>query len=99
MKRRILAIAMILAMTATLFLTGCGGGSEGGSDENRTLIMRTKSTFTTLDWSKCTDTHAQKLYNQIYEGLYGMDEAEGDYYNLLAKDVTISDDQMRPRNS
>lgn len=94
MKRRILAIAMILAMTATLFLTGCGGGSEGGSDENRTLIMRTKSTFTTLDWSKCTDTHAQKLYNQIYEGLYGMDEAEGDYYNLLAKDVTISDDQM-----
>jgi peptide/nickel transport system substrate-binding protein len=35
-----------------------------------------------------------KIWHQMFEGLYGMDEANGGYYKELAKDVKISNDQL-----
>lgn len=95
MKRKLLSIAMIAILTMTAVMTGCGNGENSENPEDRTLNIRTRGSFTTLDWNANTDTHCQQLYNQIYEGLYGMNEAKGEYYNLLAEDVTLSEDNLK----
>ena len=41
-------------------------------------------------WEQSTST--VKVWHQMYEGLYGMDEASNGYYKELAKDVSLSDD-------
>ncbi len=96
MKKKLLSIVMATVLVMTALLTGCGGGgnSEAENPEDRVLQVRLRGSITTLDWNANTDTHNQQIYNNIYEGLYGMDEAAGDYYNLLAEDVTLSDDQL-----
>ena len=94
MKKKMLSIVMAAVLVMTAVLTGCGGGSSSENPEDRTLAIRTRGSFTTLDWNANTDTHCQQLYNNIYEGLYGMDEAKGDYYKLLAEDVAFSDDNL-----
>lgn len=93
-------VALILALVMAVgVLAGCGnnnaqGSSNSGETGEKTLIMRTDTAFTSLDPANSNNTHDIKLYDQIYEGLYGMDEAHGGYYNELAEDVQVSDDSL-----
>lgn len=105
--KKFVSLTLALAMSVSM-LAGCGGtkenaeadkpaaaesgaaeGAEAGSD---TLILRTDTSFTSLDPANSNNTHDIKLYDQIYEGLYGMNEAAGGYYNELAEEVTFNED-------
>ena len=70
------------------------GGAAFAADGGRVLKMRTSITLPSLDWEQTTTTINMKVWHQMFEGLYGMDEAHGGYYNELAKEVKISDDQL-----
>ena len=58
------------------------------------VVIRTPRSLPSLDWEQTTTTDNMKIWHQMFEGLYGMDEAHGGYYSELAKDVLISDDQL-----
>ena len=58
------------------------------------VTIPTPRALPSLDWEQTTATDNMKLWHQMFEGLYGMDEAHGGYYNELAKDVQISNDQL-----
>ena len=97
--KRYLALILALVMVAAI-LAGCGSsssstaGSSSSAPAEKTLILRTDTAFTSLDPANSNNTHDIKLYDQIYEGLYGMNEAEGGYYKELAEDVQVSDDSL-----
>lgn len=92
--KKIIALCLAVVMTLGL-LAGCGKKTDDNTDPSeKTLVLRAETAFTTLDPANSNNTHDIKLYDQIYEGLYGMNEAEGGYYNELAKDVQVSDDSM-----
>lgn len=94
--KKTIALCLALVMMIGL-LAGCGSSGSNDvdtSDEEKVLVMRTDTAFTTLDPANSNNTHDIKLYDQVYEGLYGMDEAHGGYYKELAKDVSFTDDSM-----
>jgi len=108
MKKRIISI-MLAALMIIMSMTGCSDGSnstnsnsqENNSENNassnnpadRTLKLRLTSSLTSLDWEQTTNIRDMKVWHQMYEGLYGMDEANNGYYKELAKDVQLSEDQ------
>lgn len=73
-----------------------GGTTTGGTGDpnaDRVLYVRAVKSLASLDWQATTNTSDMQItWVQIFEGLYGMDEAHGGYYNLLAKDINVSDD-------
>ena len=104
MKRRIFAI-MLSALMVITSVTGCSSGtapdSNGSntdtSSENpadRTLKLRLIASLASLDWEQTTNIRDMKVWHQMYEGLYGMDEANNGYYKELAKEVNLSEDQL-----
>lgn len=69
------------------------GGNQGGEDQ--TLYLRKTASLQSTDWEATTNTFDMQItWVQIFEGLYGMDEASGGYYNLLAKDIQVSADGL-----
>ena len=88
--KRFIALAMAVLMVAGL--TACGGSSAETETGEKTLILRAETAFTSLDPANSNNTHDIILYDQAYEGLYGMNEAEGGYYNELAEDVVSNED-------
>ena len=98
MKKRLLALMMACVM---LLAVGCSGGdsTDGGSGGTGggggPVKFRLTASLSSLDWEHTTNTRDVKVWNQMYEGLYGMDEAHNGYYKELAKDVAISDDQLQ----
>lgn len=90
-------VSMVLATTIMIsVLGGCSGGSSettASNDGDRPLILRLPTAVTSLDWGKSANTHDMKVCHQVFEGLYGMDEANNGYYKELAKDVVLSEDQ------
>ena len=64
-------IALSLALVMIVALTACGQKS-GGADSD-TLILRAETAFTTLDPANSNNTHDIILYDQVYDGLYGLD--------------------------
>jgi len=104
MKIRIIAIFMAVLMVFGT-ITGCSSNSatkpsntdKAGSEEaaaDKTLRLRLASSLSSLDWEQTTNTRDMKVWHQMFEGLYGMDEAKNGYYQELAKEVNISDDQL-----
>jgi peptide/nickel transport system substrate-binding protein len=63
-------------------------------DATRVLTFRKNSALLTTSWDSSLFWDAQVLWHNVFEGLYGMNEARGGYYNELAKDVKLSDDQL-----
>ena len=97
MKKRLLALVMAGVM---LLAAGCSGDSSNGGDAgvaqaSGPVKFRLNASLSSLDWEHTTNTRDVKVWNQMYEGLYGMDEANNGYYKELAKDVAISDDQLK----
>lgn len=77
--KKIIALCLAVVMTLGL-LAGCGKKTDDNTDPSeKTLVLRAETAFTTLDPANSNNTHDIKLYDQIYEGLYGMNEAEGGY--------------------
>lgn len=97
--KKIVALLLTCLMMVSL-LAGCGGGTNNGGNsdvapEDRVLNMRTTSTLLSTDWQASTLTSdMQILWIHVFEGLYGMDEANGGYFDLLAKDIVVSEDGL-----
>lgn len=92
MKRKFIAMILIICMIF-VGIAGCSPNAEKNpADGEKTLKLRLTSSLTTLDWT-ATNTHDMKVCHQIFEGLYGMDEANNGYYNELAKEVTLNEDE------
>ena len=89
--KKIIALCLAVIMVVGLF-AGCGNKDGGDDDGVKTLIMRTETAFTTLDPAYSNNTHDIILYDQVYDGLYGMDEAHGGYYAELAEKVEANAD-------
>ena len=98
MKRRKLFAVLLSAVMAMSLLVGCGGdGSSGSSGETAddTIYLRLMSPLESTDWQQTSTLEGNKItYVQLFEGLYGIDESEGGYYNLLAKNVDVSEDGL-----
>ncbi|NLK64523.1 MAG: ABC transporter substrate-binding protein [Tissierellia bacterium] len=97
MSKRLVAIVLVVLMVAGL-ISGCSGKpvtqENNQTPEERTLKLRVSDSVPSLDWEQSTSLRAVKVWHQMFEGLYGMDEAKGGYYKELAKDVSLSDDQL-----
>lgn len=96
MNKRFVAIVLTVLMVAGL-ISGCAGNSVSQNDnlspEERTIRLRVNDSIPSLDWEQSTSLRAVKVWHQMFEGLYGMDEAKGGYYKELAKVVSLSDNQ------
>ncbi len=101
--KKILAIFLTLLLLFSL-TAGCektSAPTPSGGDtpapagtSDRVLHLRKPAPVASLDWEKTTDLLDMGIvWIQMTEGLYGMNEAEGGYFNLLAKDIQVSDDQ------
>ncbi|MCI9586610.1 MAG: ABC transporter substrate-binding protein [Oscillospiraceae bacterium] len=95
-KKRIISF-LLAAMMLLSLCTACGPsgeGNTGGGDED-TLYLRLSTALQSTDWQQTAIMESSKItYIQLFEGLYGMDESAGGYYNLLAKDVQLSEDNL-----
>lgn len=77
--------------------TGSEEPVEKENDEpaaDKSIRLRLIASLASLDWEQTTNTRDMKVWHQMFEGLYGMDEANNGYYKELAKDVALSDDQL-----
>ena len=103
MKTRIIGI-LLTALMVFGTITGCSNNKttdpnkvdKSGSKvtaADKTLKLRLIASLASLDWEQTTNTRDMKVWHQMYEGLYGMDEANNGYYQELAKKVDISADQ------
>jgi peptide/nickel transport system substrate-binding protein len=86
MKRRTIAIASLFA---ALLAFGIGSATA----QAKSVKFRLVASLSSLDWENTTNTRDMKVWHQMYEGLYGMDEANNGYYMELAKKLDVSADQ------
>ncbi len=102
MKNKVISLLIVLLMVI-VSITGCSSGTpsntpapgqEGESPDAKTLRLRIIASLPSLDWEQTTNTRDMKVWHQMYEGLYGMDEANNGYYKELAKEVNLSDNQL-----
>lgn len=92
MKRNI-SLLMAALMLVTL-LAGCGaknGSGESGSGV-RAVTLRNTAFMTTSDPFATTNTHDYTVHENIYEGLYDLNEANGGYDLRLAEKIDANDD-------
>ncbi len=99
MKKRIIAIILTLLMVVGS-ITGCASTPPAvdkpateAPAADKAIKLRLTSSLPSLDWEQTTNTRDMKVWHQMYEGLYGMDEAKNGYYKELAKNVAISEDK------
>ena len=102
MKTRIIGI-LLTALMVVGTIAGCSNKTT--TDPNKvdkssskgtatdTIKLRLAASLASLDWEQTTNTRDMKVWHQMYEGLYGMDEAKNGYYDELAKKVDISTDK------
>ena len=94
-KRSLVFVLMILI--ACLALTGCSSGpsnpAPAASGGDKVLKLRLPSSLASLNPQHTTALRDMKVWTQIYEGLYGIDESKNGYYMELAKDVKLSADK------
>ncbi len=96
MKKK-LALLMSLLMVLGIVFSGCNSPAETDAQnpEDRVLKVRKKNAMMSTDWEQTTESEDMQItFVQVFEGLYGINEAQGGYVNLLAKDVVISEDQL-----
>ena len=98
--KKITALLLACLMIVSL-LAGCGSNGTNANNnadvapEDRVLHMRTTSALLSTDWQASTLTDDMKiLWVHVFEGLYGMDEANGGYFDLLAKNIDVSEDSL-----
>lgn len=96
MKRFIsllMSALMLVAVLAGCGGSGSGGGGEQGSDASENIVtLRNTGFLTTSDPNQTTNTHEYTVFENIYEGLYDLNEAEGGYDLRLAEKIEANDD-------
>ena len=88
MKKK-LALLMSLLMVLGIVFSGCNSPAETDAQnpEDRVLKVRKKNAMMSTDWEQTTESEDMQItFVQVFEGLYGINEAQGGYVNLLAKD-------------
>jgi len=83
MKRKSLGLGL---MTAVLV----AAGSMSALAQDKPVKFRMVASLSSLDWEQTTSTRDMKVWHQMFEGLYGMDEAKNGYYLELAKKADLS---------
>jgi peptide/nickel transport system substrate-binding protein len=73
-------------MTAMLL----AGGAMPALAQARPVKFRLVASLSSLDWEQTTNTRDMKVWHQMFEGLYGMDEAKNGYYLELAQKADLS---------
>lgn len=91
--KKFISLLMAVLMLVTL-LAGCGGnnGSGGSNSDVRTVTLRNTSHMTTSDPFATTNTHDYTVHENVYEGLYDLNEATGGYDLRLAEKVEANED-------
>jgi peptide/nickel transport system substrate-binding protein len=85
----------LLFVVVSLLVTALAGSLWAADNAGKTLTVRKTSALVSTDWDRITTTSdAQIICINVFEGLYGVNEAHGGYYNELAKEVSISEDQL-----
>jgi len=69
-------------------------GSVSAWAQDKPVKFRTVASLSSLDWEQTTSTRDMKIWHQMFEGLYGMDEAKNGYYLELAKKADLSKDGL-----
>lgn len=75
--KRFISLLMATLMLVTL-LAGCGDNAnkDQGSDEStNSVTLRNTGFLTTSDPNQTTNTHEYTVHENIYEGLYDLNEA------------------------
>jgi peptide/nickel transport system substrate-binding protein len=80
-------------LTAAVLCAGAMTSPALADSPDQTLKLRLTGSLSSLDWEHTTHLLDMKVWHQMYEGLYGMDEAKNGYYLELAKKVDLSKDQ------
>lgn len=98
--KKLLSLVLSIVMLLSL-LAGCGGkqsgnsSSSGQSNEDRTLVVRKSINMVSTDYALTTTSEdIAVVWTHVFQGLYGVDEASGDYRKELAKDVEVSEDGL-----
>lgn len=92
--KKFLALLLSCLMLVSV-MTACGEKAPVDGDEGteKVLNMRLAKGLLATDWAATTNTSDMQItWVQVFEGLYGMDEANGGYYELLADDIQVSPD-------
>ena len=92
--KKFLALLLSCLMLVSV-LSACGEKKPEGGNEpaEKVLNMRLAKGLLATDWAATTNTSDMQItWVQVFEGLYGMDEANGGYYNLLADKIDVSED-------
>ena len=96
MKKRDYLIVLMILMVG-LLLSGCSSAPKSSapaaSGNEKVLKLRLPSSLASLNPQHTTALRDMKVWTQIYEGLYGIDESKNGYYQELAKDVKLSADK------
>lgn len=93
MKKTLSYILAIVVCLATL--CGCGdtpGGGQTTDGPRDSVMLRNALGMQTTDPADTNETDVLTVNEQIYEGLYTLDESGGGYQPCLAKKIDISDD-------
>ena len=80
--------------TGLMMAVVMGAGTVAASAQGKPVKLRLTASLSSLDWSQTTSMRDMKVWHQMFEGLYGMDEAKNGYYNELAKKVDLSKDGL-----
>ena len=83
MKRKSIGLSLMMA-------TLVAAGSVCAWAQDKPVKFRLVASLTSLDWTQTTNTRDMKVWHQMFEGLYGMDEAKNGYYLELAKKADLS---------
>ena len=91
--KKFLALLLSCLMLVSI-MTACGEKAPAGGDQGgeKVLNMRLAKGLLATDWAATTNiSDMQITWVQVFEGLYGMDEANGGYYELLADNIDIDE--------
>ncbi|MGO3751860.1 MAG: peptide ABC transporter substrate-binding protein [Peptoniphilaceae bacterium] len=94
MKKKFVSLVCIM-LTVSFILTGCGGGSSsGGNEEGKTILdTRNASDPGTLDPALAQGTHESWILNHLFTGLLTYDK-EGELVEGMSEMPTISEDGL-----
>lgn len=100
MNKKLIIVAVVIVLIAAVWgLSGNKGSAPTSTTDSKTsaegdvLKIRKATSLFSTDWELITDTADMPIiWVQVFEGLYGINEAKGGYYKELAKEVNISED-------
>ena len=82
---------LALSLSASLALVACGGGDEGGEDEDKVTEV-VETTYTTADPALCTDAMTQTFVEQITgeSGEFAIENCEEGFSEAAQESVDVS---------